>query len=928
MKTKVFSLIWLIAMSTFLLAQTPAEIASGQFDAELGICSHDGVVYLVYNTNTSADQIGSIVLKYRNNDGEDWITKTVAQNITGFTKPTISVNNGQIIVSYLDGWESYMAISSNQGDSWQATLLGRSFESSPYAERIDDEYLLYSLALPYPQHEQDNYLQSEGSDELKPYQRTVYTELDQDGEIYRFHGLDHIDGSLRTSGDLWIRQAGGGSNGGWPTFDGLVITSGEVKVYPGGGSDYPVETVFPGGLIEHAPTNFGAVSHRFDGRIIGPDYDPKYIVYAEVNGTTATLYLGEKIRMPESSLAVYPEYPSPNLADPLFTNHVAIADTIWVPMGGAAHIPDGSIFYCPNELWIKGTFAGNQTWASGSNIKIIGDILLAGTPAGEDPSGNPNDFVSLISERSIEVKYGYQNPVDSLRYHVCRADDNPICIYASLAAMGRNDGCFTFEYQHPHPSVPAVNIYDSYWDNIDLHRYRFPQITTNPWPATIDYPFYNPLWPERAPYLERGTVQLWGSLHERYRGYLHRGYINMDNPNPEGIWDIENGLFGSSSSPVITTHTDPVLDLDIELTTRNFPGAIGNGVGYQRVHHRDVRRTFSNDLRQSLGASISYYDGTDPEDPDSNVWKGFLPVTKAVRSKVIARNGDAALYAVNSNIAFENGAQIESIYPFGDEDTAIIEQMDWVDDQRVMIVRHDASNPEPYSLHILNPYTLDVVDVPAGLFGNQQTEYPELLCDILPSVDGHGRFALYPLVPWVGCQNSLEIYNIDLDNGEYALHRSGTLPWDYSCDLTNQHQLEVKNVTDNQCDVILNIQQNGNDTYTSIRYATIQMSNTSNMDDHMVPAAKPSVSVYPNPSRADFSITVKNLAPGEVKAEVFNIRGQKVAEIKDFSPASDAGLNSRWQALDANQQRLAAGVYLMRIKQQGKVIATKRITVF
>jgi hypothetical protein len=100
------------------------------------------------------------------------------------------------------------------------------------------------------------------------------------------------------------------------------------------------------------------------------------------------------------------------------------------------------------------------------------------------------------------------------------------------------------------------------------------------------------------------------------------------------------------------------------------------------------------------------------------------------------------------------------------------------------------------------------------------------------------------------------------------------------------------------------------------------------MDDHMVPAAKPSVSVYPNPSRADFSITVKNLAPGEVKAEVFNIRGQKVAEIKDFSPASDAGLNSRWQALDANQQRLAAGVYLMRIKQQGKVIATKRITVF
>ncbi len=822
-----------------------------------------------------------------------------------------------------------MAISSNQGDSWQATLLGRSFESSPYVENAGGQLRKYSLELPYPQHRQDEFLCGGDTDVLTAYQRFIDSELDPNGFPVRHCGPDRIEGSFRTNADLWIRQAGGGTNNGWPTFNGLTITSGQVKVYPGGGTDFPMETVFPGGLIENAPPvdGSGTEYYRQNAIQIGPNYsDGRHIIYVDVSGTTADIRMGIKLTSEDVQYGVYPVYPANNLGNPLFTNTVTYVDTVWVSLS----CPNlaNQTFFTHHELWIKGIFATHQTWVSASDIKIIGDILLAETLPGEDPINNTNDSVSLISEKKIEVKYGYLSPVDGLRYHVCRASSDPIKVYASLIALCEDDSRFTFEYQHPHPSVPAVNIYGSNWDNIDLHRYQYPQATPNGWylaAAQIDYPWYNPLWPEARPYLERGTLQTWGSIYERTRGFLHRSYVDQDRPNPTGIWDIENDLCGGSSAPNITSHTDPVLG--IQLGTMNYPGTTGSGIGYQRDQHHDLRRTFADDYSFRFGIVLDEIDPTGDGMKNDDILH-YTRVPHAVRSKVIARNGDAALYAVNSNIAFENGAHIENIYPFGDEDTAIIEQMDWVDDQRVLIVRHDASNPEPYSLHILNPYTLDVVDVPAGLFGNQQTEYPELLCDILPSVDGHGRFALYPLVPWVGCQNSLEIYNIDLNNGEYALHRSGTLSWDYSCDLTNQHQLEVKNVTDNQCDVILNIQQNGNDTYTSIRYATIQMSNTSNMDDHMVPAAKPSVSVYPNPSRADFSITVKNLAQGEVKAEVFNIRGQKVAEIKDFSPASDTGLNSRWQALDANQQRLAAGVYLMRIKQQGKVIATKRITVF
>ena len=925
MRTKVLSLIWLLALSTFLLAQTPPEIASGQFDAELGICSHNGTVYLVYNTNTSADQTGSIVLMYRTSDGENWISKTVAQNIAGTTKPTISINDGEIIVSYmdLDGWESYTATSSNQGDSWQYYSMGRTFESSPYLEKVAGGYRGFTLSLPYPQHEQDNYLYSEDSDDIIAYHRYVCSGLDQDGDPIVFRAPELIEGNYRSDGDIWIHPI----NGAWPTFTGLVITSKQVKVYPDGGTDYPVETVFPGGLIENAPVNDARFYHRRDGIPIGPSgYDDKYIIFADVNGTSADLYLGIRTQPFVSRYLVYPVYPSQDLGEPLFTNIFAAPDTIWVTMGGVSYIPDDTVLFSQNELWIKGTFAGQQTWASASDIKIVGDILLAGTPPGEDPSNNTHDFVSLFSEKRIEIKYGYRGIVDSLRYHVCRANSDPIKIYASLNAVGLNDGCFTFEYQHPHPSVPAVNMYGSYWSNIDLHRYRYPQTESSPWPPTIDYPFYNPLWPEGMPYLERGTVQMWGPLSERYKGYLHRGYVDTDNP----IWDIANNLYGSSSAPSVVNHVDPVLG--IQLGSVNYPGTTGNGVGYQREHHRDIRRTIRNDFNWGFGFSIPSYDALDSENPaiPSYGHDDGMIVPQAIRSKVIARNGSAALYAVNGKLGLHNGQYLRGIYPFGPNDTAIIKQMEWVDDQRALILRYDAANPEPYSLHIINPYTPnygEVIDVSTEIFGNQQDESRSLLLDILPSVDGTARFAVCSLDQSTTI-SLLEISNIDLQNGEYTLQRWGYLPWDNAWNRAKQHQLSLKNVTDDHCDVILNVYHTDDNLCSSIRYATINLYDPSSTEDPLVPAAKPSVSVYPNPSKADFSITLKNLQAGEVKAEIFNIRGQKVAEIKDFSSASGTELNGRWQALDANQQRMASGVYLMRIKQSGKVIATKRITVF
>ena len=922
MKTKLLCLIWLLAVSTCLVALVPPEMGSGQFDAELGICSHNGVTYLVYNTNNSADQSGDIVLKYRQSGADYWISKTVASGIAGLTKPTVAASDAKIIVSYTDGWESNMATSSDQGETWQLSSMGRSFESSPYVEEVGGEYSRYSLILPYPQHDQDKYLVRENSNELVAYHRSVVSGLNQDGNLIVFKATEVIEGNYRTDADIWIQASGNN----WPVFNGLVITSGQVRVYPEGGSDFPMETVFPGGLIEHAPFIPYDNQYQMYGRLVGPGaHDERYIVLVVGNGTTTNVYLGIKSTLGQAQLGVHPVYPAENLGDPLYFNTIAQIDTVWNAMSSG----DGNMFHSHNELWIKGTFSGHQAWSSSSDIKIIGDILLAGTPAGEDPRNNTNDSVKLVSNKNIEIKYGYCDPLDSLRYHVCRPDSEPIQIYASLTARGisptGSNGCLTFEYQHPHPSVPDVNMYGSYWDNIDLHRYQYPPDADNPWPATIDYPYYNPLWPEANPYLERGTVQIWGYLHEGRKGYLHREYVNPDNP----IWDIENNLYGSSSAPSVTAHIDPVLGM--QLGTVNYPGASGNGIGYKKEHTGDARASFSTSLTLGYAYPLEAHEIPDPDDPSNNLFIYTMLTPDAVRSKLIARNGSAALFAVNDKLLFDDGADKRWKMPFDIEDNAIIEQMEWVDDQRVMILRYNASNPEPYSLHIYDPnllYTEHVVDVPAGIFGDQQDQARAVFCDILPAVDGNGRFAVYSVNPNAAVQGTLEIFNIDIQSGEFTPHRWGELPWDNSWDRELQHQLSLKNVTDDQCDVILNIQHDGAPPYSSIRYATIGLSEHSSADHPTVPAAKPSVAVYPNPSRTDFSITLKDVAPSEVKAEFYNIRGQKVAEIKDVGPSSATGLNIRWQALDEKQQRLAAGVYLMRIKQSGKVIASKRITVF
>lgn len=426
-----------------------------------------------------------------------------------------------------------------------------------------------------------------------------------------FYGYDVVTGKVHSNSDIRIKQAGGGNNNGWPTFLNLVTTAGHIVSNP---SNYPLNQVFQGGLVEeYEGYEFPPQANelRNKGKQIGEGEGNIYLV--EVEGGSYSSWRGYVTPTRRIRKIVYNSYPPPG--DSLWTNSFSIPDTVWSPAGGTGS--SGLAHYVRGDLWIKGTFSGYQTWGCSGNMKLIGDILLTGTNAPNNPAEpmNNRDVVGLVSETKIQVNYGFVDPSDSLRYHPNVGSDNEytnpagggIFIYAAMCALGDgggngfNDGVFEFEYQHPHPSTPALNVQVQYpdgtqevvlFDWIDIHRRRYPPTGTQPWPTPalgqtpLDLPYYNPLWPERQPYLERGTINIWGAVAQRRRGFVHRSHNDNEYPSNSGIWDIAIDKCGYPTNAV--NLMDPVFG-NIGLQSRNYPGAAGSGVGYKKNYNYDDR---------------------------------------------------------------------------------------------------------------------------------------------------------------------------------------------------------------------------------------------------------------------------------------------------------------------------------------------------
>ncbi len=391
----------------------------------------------------------------------------------------------------------------------------------------------------------------------------------------RFFSGDIVYGRVHSNTDIWILQNS------WPTFHGLVSTAGKIRVHPGGGTTYPKDQIFRGGLMENYrrilfEPNARAVRNNGITPFGNTEHDDR-IIFVTIQGSTFEAFEGViEIKEPKdesdwiedvNQFTIYSTYPPYDpVCDSIGVNRIPMPDTTWTELRGGA-VANQSV-WVPMELWISGEVTGPQTWASSHDIYIKDDITYTNTqpglrPDGIDESGeqtlpvNTRDYFGLISEESIWIQYGHLCPDELVRK---KPNTQSIYMYGAYCAVGQGtetweDGIFSFQYQFPKGSTPPQYWIGERFVYIDLHRFHYPTSLQEPWPLGLDYPWYNPLWPEpgavygvpeipnphNAPEIVklRGDIWLYGSIAQRRRGYVRRsGTADFDT----GLWDIENEI--------------------------------------------------------------------------------------------------------------------------------------------------------------------------------------------------------------------------------------------------------------------------------------------------------------------------------------------------------------------------------------------------
>jgi hypothetical protein len=315
------------------------------------------------------------------------------------------------------------------------------------------------------------------------------------------------------------------------------------------------------------------------------EIDADYI-YIKALGST---YYAKAIKIiyDERRLTLYNSFPPyGDIGDSIGVNIVEMpVDTIVTDLG-TWNFSEFEKMKIDNDLYLEGEFSNYVGIYATGDIYLTSDIKLANTPTGEYADGysenmnyvggeNETDFVQLRTDKSIFIKYkniDYFNPDTNGNYPVKTPNCNSINIYADLIC-DNPDNFFTFEYQHPHPSTPPVEI-DGITYYPDLHLNQFPPENNN-WPSSDyyvigteekpDYPFYNPVWPEVDPEFSRGTINLYGSLISNNPGYIRLSGSDNFYHDDNGTWDLDNFKFAYLNYEN-NNLTEELIDLPFDVT--------------------------------------------------------------------------------------------------------------------------------------------------------------------------------------------------------------------------------------------------------------------------------------------------------------------------------------------------------------------------
>ncbi|KAF5036530.1 hypothetical protein DSECCO2_574150 [anaerobic digester metagenome] len=76
------------------------------------------------------------------------------------------------------------------------------------------------------------------------------------------------------------------------------------------------------------------------------------------------------------------------------------------------------------------------------------------------------------------------------------------------------------------------------------------------------------------------------------------------------------------------------------------------------------------------------------------------------------------------------------------------------------------------------------------------------------------------------------------------------------------------------------------------------------------------------------NISMKIIDHQRHEVEVFNIRGQKIRSFENASKNADNQYSIDWDLKDQSSKPVAKGVYILRLKVDGKPVDSKRVSVY
>jgi len=849
--------------------------------------TQNNTLYFTYrqkNANTE-----SIILSKSTDLGVNYTYKEV-YTADELSEPNISFFNNKILIFFADKNTGKMIKATSNNDGEDFTL----------SENPDSE--IYNSGTEIVANNKLNILSQKGktvsaSEYSLFYDNSIY----ESGMQAKFTGYSLIPGKFHSNTDFEIyHSAGGNANPDapqWPLFLGYASTGGII--IPQGGTP-PMPNIFQGGysenvaqlhfnktdLLENSIHPFGTVPHD------------NVIIYMRMDGNACIAYVGNIQNVGIDTLVVYDNYPPYGpIGDSIGVNYIPVKDTVWTQI----EIPftNNEAIYVPDVLYLHGEVTGSHSIYSYRSVYITGNITYSGTTVGVSPDdpNNPNssDLFGLMSNDKIYISYGYYSPEDGLRH---KPNCNGIYLYGSYATIKDNNdplnnSVFTFEYQHPHPSTEPCVYNNQTYDKVDLHLHKFPPDADHPWPADLDYPYYNPLWPESAENItyERGEIHLFGSIAQINAGYIHRSGNDPFNHSNPPVWDIENHLYGA-------THPSTGYDSDYYFDSR---------LKYTAPPAFCQLENIPDEVNPQLILSSS---------TDGNEFSQDYSINDESSLK-------SAKFDINNNkIVIVNSTDSETTISYSVDSgesystTQITSNTLKLINVKILDKVYILAKPYYGSGHILYAFNTENQNIET-LYENTEENYPQNIAS-----DIYGNLILAKTT-----EENIDFYELRGNDLESIYSKSlSELPSQvaennrliFTFDSGNQMYLIYKLDTENS---FLNL---GN-----IYLSKGVLENVGNENDDINPI-KSSISNYPNPfilsgNKRSMNTTFKFSLNknSNVEINVYNLKGQKVAKVLNKNMAKGEHKIS-WNAKDSSNKILSSGIYFYEYKIDDKVNSVKK----